>query len=360
MFYKKYLVPVLILFLLAFWGQWFYKFDWLPHNSVQVDIEQIYNRYSNYLDTVWNGTGWQYNVPSKSYNEINKISSNYLRQQVTFATFYRFRNDAEAGNKIHRALAYALVELPKKQVNFLVKNGEKISTRSFNEAIGLFLSLRLLETRSDLFTEAEKQIILQNIKAMYPWVLQANDTENRSLLGAAYSLAILNHPLLQFTAAERDEYLILIRKKISIGLLSIDSNGVYREGEDSEFTPHYHLVSADMLSYLGGELKDDNYLNLAHKMHLLIYKKYPQGQVNSLAVYRPTGVGLQTVLLRSVSQYYLKNPLWYKYWEKEKVGLGFIDPNFTNRLVWQDTVDNSFNDDYSLANMAELFWDKLR
>jgi hypothetical protein len=328
----------------------------VDNKPLASELEQIYNRYSYYLDTKWDGLGWQYSVPSGNYLEIDKYSADTIRQQLSLATFYRFRSDQEALAKIHQAVTYTWLEVVPAQANKVVLNGKPVSTRSFNEAIGIFLTLRIFDTHNELFTLAEKEEILLNIKKMYPYVLQANDTENRAFLSAAYSLAILNHPLLQFTEVERESYLKIINHKVGIGLKTVDKYGVYREGKPAVFSAHYQLVAANMLSYLGSELDNIFYSTKAKLMHNFLVRKFPLGKISDFINSRPQGVGLQTVLLRTVSQNYINNSDWREFWQQENSDKGFIDPNNPDRLVWRDQSDGTYNDDYSFANMAELFW----
>lgn len=350
--YKK----ILCLLMLGYFFVYPFSVGATANKPLTSELERIYNRYSYYLDTKWDGLGWQYSVPSGNYLEIDKYSADTIRQQLSFATFYHFRSDQEALTKIHKAVVYTWLEVVPVQANQIVLNGKPTSTRSFNEAIGIFLTLRIFDTHSEIFTSTEKESILTNLKAMYPFVLKANDTENRAFLSAAYSLAILNHPLLQFTATERENYLQIINQKISIGLKAVDKYGVYREGRPAIFSAHYQLVAANMLSYLGNELNNAFYYTKAKLMHSLISKKFPLGNINGFINSRPQGVGLQTVLLRAISQNYLNNPDWQEFWQQESGGKGFIDPSNSDRLVWQDELDGTYNDDYSFANMAELFW----
>jgi hypothetical protein len=350
--YKK----ILCLLLLGYFFVYPFSVGAIANKLLTSELEQIYNRYSYYLDTKWDGLGWQYSVPSGNYLEIDKYSADTIRQQLSFVTFYRFRIDQEALNKIHKAITYTWLEVVPAQANEIVLNGKPTSTRSFNEAIGIFLTLRVFDTHSEIFTPAEKELILANIKKMYPYVLKANDTENRAFLSAAYSLATLNHPLLQFTPTEQEDYLQIINQKVGIGLRAVDKYGVYREGKPVVFSAHYQLVAANMLSYLGSELNNVFYSTKAILMHNLISKKFPLGKINGFTNSRPQGVGLQTVLLRTVSQNYINNSNWQEFWKQENVDRGFIDPNNPNRLVWHDESDGTYNDDYSFANMAELFW----
>lgn len=348
-----FLVAVLVLFLHAPQARA------LGNKSIGEEIERIYSRYSNYLDSKWTGRGWDYAVPSRHYREAGRNSWNNLRMQATFVAFYMFRYDDEATQKIHKALANALIELSSKQAYAVTRKGQEISTRSFNDAIGIYLALRILDARGDIFSHSEIQDILKNMKEMYPWVLKAKDTENRAILGAAYGLKILNHPLLNFSEEEREDYLNLIKEKIDTALDSVDSDYVYREGRGRAFSAHYHLVFADMLYYIGSALGNSEYADISKKMLNVVHKKYPLRHLSFLGSGRPTGVGLQTVLLKTVGEKFLGNKKWKKFWEIEKAGRGFIDPKAKNRLVWRDQVDKTLNDDYSFANMAEIFWEYL-
>ena len=199
-------------------------------------------------------------------------------------------------------------------------------------------------------------IPLKNIKTIFPWALYGNDTENRAFLGAAYATAILENPLLTFTPQERKDYTELIRQKITVGLKSVDDQYLYHEGVEHKFSLHYHLVSADMLWYVGKTLGEPRYLDIATRMVQNVHNRYPLGNLHAELTERPNGVGLQLVLLRAVGEKILGAKDWGQYWLQERNGRGFTDPATPDRLVWQDAADKTFNDDYSLANMAELFW----
>ncbi len=323
------------------------------------EIKQISNRHSQYLDSAWSNIGWIYNVPSRQYREINQNSFNNLRLQTTLAAFYRGRNDEASLDKIRQTLSNVLIDLPPREANHINKNGRDVSTRSFNQAIGCFLALQILEAYPELFTFKEKETMLANIKAMLLWALKAEDTENRALLGAAYGLAVLNHPLFSFTVGEQAEYLGLIKNKVSVGLKAIDKNGVYREGAEKKMSSHYQLVSAAMLFYLGDNLPEPGYRALAVKMTVQMRAQYPPGRLSWRGSGRPTGLGLQSVLLRALNEKLAGNAAWYSYWQAEKRGRGFIDPKRPDRLVWRDDADRMLNDDYSFASIAELFRDRL-
>ncbi len=353
--FKK--IGLILLLLIIIGGLWWLK---TKPSIIQTDLETIYNRYSKYLDTKWNGKGWSYEVPSSDYKEIGLVSDNSLRLQATLATFYRFRTEPEAQEKIQRALEYVLIELSNKQSNFVLDQNKKISTRSFNEAIGAYLSLQLLKNKPELFSTTSRDLILKNIKDMYPWILEANDTENRALLSAAYSLAILKHSLMNFSVAEQEQYLNLIRQKVDLGLQSVGADNLYREGKNKQFTEHYHLVTANMLVYLGEEIPNENYLIKAKAMFEVLNSSLVANELlKNIEPARPRGQGLQNILLKTVAQKYQSGTGIASYWREQKIGLGFIEPANPDRLVWYDWYDSTYNDDYSLANMAELFWNNL-
>lgn len=325
-------------------------------NAVMQQLRDIATRYSRHLDTTWDGRGWGYAVPSQSYQENDRSSAGNLRMQLTFASFYRFRQDEPAIAKVRAALTDALIALPRTQPNAVTVRGKEVSTRSFHEAIGLFLALRILQQRPKILSATERATALDNIKTMLPWVLRAEDTENRAIIGAAYGLAILKNPLLTFTPQEQEQYRQLIRQKVAIGLKSVDAKFRYREGKDLRFSLHYHLVSADLLAYLGKNMSDPRYTATSNRMLQYVHDAYPKGALDWQGSARPAGIGFQTVLLRAIGEKYLGNDRWQQYWNAERAGRGFIDPRAPDRLVWRDEADSTYNDDYSLANMAELFW----
>ena len=322
--------------------------------SFSDEIKSIYNSYSNYLDTQWTGSGWNYSVPSRHYQETDKNSASNLRMQATLATAYRFRTDEESARKIRAAIVSVLG--PDKPMVHSIKNqGKTVSTRSFHDMIGLYLALRVLEEREDVFGWAEKALLIGKIEQIFPWALAGLDNENRALLSAAYGLDILHHPLTNFSPALQKRYAKQIRDKIKVGLKAVDSSGVYHESAGKQYSLHYHLVSALMLSYLGQNLPDKNYAALARKMLTRTHGWYKLGKLNWQGSFRPTGIGLQTVLLRALGEKYLGNKNWLSYWQAEKKNRGFIDAAHPQRLVWKDDVDNTLNDDNSFMNMAELF-----
>lgn len=111
-----------------------------------------------------------------------------------------------------------------------------------------------------------------------------------------------------------------------------------------------------MLYFIGDHLKDERYLNISKKMLKVAHKKYPLRHLSWIGSGRPTGIGLQAVFLKTIGEKILGNKKWRKFWDLEKVDHGFVDPKNLNRLVWADQVDKTINDDYSFANMVELFW----
>lgn len=321
--------------------------------DLENEIQNIYNIYSQYLDTQWETLGWKYSVPSRQYQEINKNSANNIRLQATLATSYRYRTDTEAINKIRIAIDNILGP-EALLVNKVPINNQTVSTRGFGDMIGLYLTLQLLNNRPDIFTNEEQTEIIAQIKEVYPWALVAADTENRALISAAYGLAILRHPLLDLSQEEKDNYKKQIINKIKIGLKAIDKQGIYHEDQNKKYSLHYHLVSAMMLSYLGENLPNKQYSSLSKTMLKYVNKRYALGSLDWQGSERSTGIGLQTVLLRAWGEKYLGNKYWQKYWEQEKTGRGFIDKQNPERLVWRDDIDKTLNDDYSFINMAEL------
>jgi len=354
------LLYVFVSVILLFIGEIYLKQNIISASPIARELENIYNRYSVYLDSQWTGNGWNYSVPSRQYNEVNKDSFNNIRMQATFADFYKYRKDLAAKDKIGKAIKNAFIELPGKQANAIPVNGIFVSTRSFNESIGMYLALQILSYEPKIFTKAEQSEIINNIRLMYPWALQADDTENRAFIGAAYAIAILNNPLLNFSEKEKIEYLALIKKKVEKGLESLDKNYYYREGSGKEFSLHYHLVSAYMLYYIGSYLHGSDYINISKRMFFVVRADYPLGKLDWNGSVRPTGIGLQTIFLRSLGENFLGNSNWKIYWDTEKNGYGFVDPKNSDRLVWKDEVDKTYNDDYSFANMTELFLDFIK
>lgn len=314
----------------------------------------IFTRYSYYLDSQWTGRGWNYSVPSPPYNEVNKDSEDNMRLQPSLAMFYKDRNDKKSIEKIYTAIINAFRDLPQRQVNAIPLRGKIVPTRSFNEMIGMYLALNLIKFRPEIFTVQEKNDIVKNIKEMYAWALEADDTENRAFIGAAYGTAVLLHPLANFSMDEKKKYFEIIKKKVSVGLESVDKNYLYTEGAENEFSLHYHLVSASMLYFIGLHINDTNLVNISKKMFRVVHNAYVRGEFGWDGSGRPRGIGLQTVFMRALGEKILGNAGWKEYWDTEKQGLGFIDVKNPGRLVWQDMVDGEYNDDYSFANIVEL------
>lgn len=321
---------------------------------MQLQLHSIPTQYTKYLDTVWTGSGWKSSVPSRSYNEGGKHSAHNLRMQMTFAFAYQSRSDAQSREKVATALRDVLITRRAKEANWIRRNDTQISTRSFHDAIGLYLGLRILEAHPDVLTPEERALALRNMKEMFPWILRAPDTENRALLGAAYSTLILRHPLLSFTEDERSQYEQLIRSKVTTALRSVDKSGIYREGTPATYSLHYHLVATVMLSIVGQELNEPKYTATARRMAQYVHNRYPLGQLTWRGSGRPTGIGLQTVLLRATTERYLGATTWERYWLKESANRGFIDRTHPDRLVWRDDKDKTLNDDYSFMNMAAI------
>lgn len=323
-------------------------------SSMQLQLHSIPTQYTQYLDTVWTGEGWKSSVPSHSYAEGTKVSIHNLRMQMTFAFAYLHRSDPSSREKMEIALRDVLITRRAKEANWIRRNETQLSTRSFHDAIGLYLGLRILEAHPNLLTTEERALALRNTQAMLPWVLRAPDTENRALLGAAYGTLILRHPLLSFSEDERTRYEQLIRTKVTIALRNVDKAGVYREGTPTAFSLHYHLVTTVMLAIVGQELHEPAYTTTARRMAQYVHNRYPLGQLTWRGSGRPTGIGLQTVLLRATTERYLGATTWERYWLKESANRGFIDRTHSNRLVWRDDKDKTLNDDYSFMNMAAI------
>ncbi len=315
--------------------------------NIETDIQDIYNKYSTHLDKQWTGDGWKYNVPSRHYKEINKNSSQNLRMQMTFASFYKYREDGSSKAKIKTVFDQVFKEVLPNQIFFVSRDDKIISTRSFHDAIGLFLALEIFGQNQHLFTELEKVQIKRQAEKMLPWILKAPDTENRALLGAAYGKKILENPVISFSEKEKQEYRDLINQKIQTGLKNIDSKNIYHEGGKNNFSLHYHVVSAAMLFVLGEN-------EIARKMSQYVHDNYEIGKLSWEGSHRPTGIGLQTVLLRTFLEKNLNTIYWADFWAKEKNARGFIDPKNADRLVWYDDIDKTYNDDYSFANMVEI------
>lgn len=321
---------------------------------MQLQLHSIPTQYTQHLDTTWTGSGWKYAVLSHTYNEGSKQSTHNLRMQMTFAFAYQNRTDEASREKVATALRDVLITRRAKEANWIYRNGAQISTRSFHDAIGLYLGLRILEAHPNIITPDERVLALHNAKEMFPWILRAPDTENRALLGAAYGTLILRHPLLSFTEDEHTQYEKLIRTKVSTALRNIDKSGIYREGSPARYSLHYHLVATVMLAIVGQELNDPTYTATARRMALYVHNRYPMGQLTWRGSGRPTGIGLQTVLLRATTECYLRATTWERYWLKESANRGFIDRTHPNRLVWRDDKDTTLNDDYSFMNMAAI------
>jgi hypothetical protein len=321
--------------------------------SIQEDIENISTKYSNYLDTQWKWVGWNYSVPSKYYREVGVNSANSSRMQGTLASAYNWRDDVAAKEKVRIAILDILD-------NNISKGTLKKSTRSFHDAIGLFMTLDVLGKRSEWFSEKEKAEIIAQVRKYFPASMRAADQENRAFLGAAFGLAILNHPLMNFSDGEKERYEKEIRNKIKSGLLSVGKDDIYREGKNKKFSLHYHLVSADCLMYAGKVFNDQQYITQAKKMLQYIHDKYPIKKLTWKDSERPTGIGLQTVLLRALGEKFLDNSDWLNYWKRERIRRGFIDLKNPNRLVWRDEAENNYNDDYSFLSMVVLFEEQLK
>jgi hypothetical protein len=340
---------------LVFWALFFFLF--LPSQSlaaatIKTDMGAIFNKYSKYLDTTWKAGGWIYNVPSRSYREVNYSSVDDIRMQATFASAYLYRNDNIAKEKVRFAVNDFLAD---DTLLGTIRN----SKRSFNDAIGLYLFLNIIEVKGKWFSEAEKNDVIIKIKKYLPAALRAPDEENRAFIGAAFGLAALESPLLNYSQTEKAILSDLARAKINNGLKSVDKKGVYHEGRGHNYSLHYHLVSADCLWLAGKILNDKIYQNKAAQMLGYVHHQYPLRRLTWEGSERPTGVGMQTVFLRAVGESYLGNKDWYRYWKIERLRHGFIDLSKPNRLVWYDEVDKTFNDDYSFLSMAVLFGNNL-
>lgn len=311
-------------------------------------------RYGQFLETQWIGNGWNYSMPSRQYQEIAANSFNNIRLQLTLATAVAQTTNTSTKQMVTTAVKNALLEVPKKSSPYIWQDGRKISTRSFDDAIGFYLALEILRQQPELFSANERAQMIANIRTWLPWVLRAPDTENRALLGAAYGEAILTHPLITFDEQERAALATLLWQKIQVGLQSVDDRGIYREGAPPKFSLHYHLVTTGMLYFLAAQLDDPALRATADKMTAYVHRGFPLGKITWRGSARPTGIGLQTIYLRAFVEKMAGNKKWSAYWEKESRGRGFIDLTAPNRLVWHDDVDKTLNDDYSFVSITAL------
>ncbi len=324
--------------------------------ALKKDITEIASRYSYYLDSQWEGYGWRYSNPSSHYNIAERNSSGNTRMQATLASYYQERSDQESLNKIRLALFDGLIEVPLKRSNHILRDGQEISTLSFHDAIGYYMGLQILHDRRDLFTDNEVDVIISNIRADLPWILDAKDTENRALLSAAYSLAIVNDSRLAYSDIEKKNAKKKIKKKVEEGLKSVNAAGKYTETKGHVFSLHYHLVSASMLAYLGKELSEVRYSKIATKMFFYARPYHLNSKLSSKKIGRPDGIGLQDYILVAYGEKYLHTPNFLAIWKKNKSNLGFLDSKKPNRLVWIDNHDKSINDDYSFLSIADLLF----
>lgn len=315
--------------------------------------QDIFNRYSRYLDTKWRGNGWSWEVPSKHFREKGENSAGTIRMQATLASFYVFRSDQSALDKMRIAVRNALITVPSATVNAITKDGKRVSTRSFHEAIGAYLGLTVANRKRELFTESELLTMRTNVRDMIPWLLSAEDTESRAFAGSVFTLAAA-----LLAGVSPSEIALPLEQKIAKALTTVE-NGVYREGADRHTSPHFHITTAGMMLSLGRMLNRTEYIETSREMYSSVTKGFTLVRIPEHRGTRPGGSGLQTALMWAMGYKAFAPTKWEEAWTQNASGMGFIDPRNPDRLVWRDEEDGTHNDDYSFANMTFLFAGEL-
>jgi len=319
--------------------------------SFEQNIEQIFNKYSYYLDTKYNEEfqTWFFAAPTYDFPEWTFASD--PRYLVSFATFYKYRalgEDQEAKIKISNAVRSAVFK-------------QKIKAQkahSFDGAITNFLIVRLLEQMPDLLLPAEKRMYQMELLYHMPIALQAQDTENRAALSGVYWYYVAKY-LERNDLEVNQEIYDLINKKVEQSIIeSVSIDFLYRENKQKDFSMHYHILEAYLLSIYGDWTKNINHVITGREMTKNFqYLTFKNGLLESAFGARPQGSNMQTYLMAGLLSKRFKYNDFNVYLQYLNNDRFFNDSKNPCRLAWYSTFEHDekiYHDDYSFANIAEL------
>jgi len=319
--------------------------------TLEKNIEQIFNKYSYYLDTKYSDEfeTWFFAAPTYEFEQWTLATE--PRYLVSFAAFYKYRalaDDKEAKTKIANAIRSAIFK-------------QKIKSQklySFDGAITNFLIVRMLEQIPDLLLPTEERTYQMELLYHMPIALRAEDTENRAALAGVYWYYVAKY-------LERNNWEIsqqiydLINQKVEKSIIdSVSTDFLYRENSQKNFSLHYHTLEAFLLTVFGDWNKNINYVITGREMTKNIqHLTFKNGLLESALGARPQGSNMQTYLMAGLLSKRFKSGNFNAYLQYLTNNRFFNDSENPGRLSWYSTFEYDkkiYHDDYSFANIAEL------
>lgn len=313
------------------------------NSSLDNYVEYFYNRYSSHFDQ----NGLVYATPE--YGVENFTSPQKIREWVSLISYYKYQAQTE-NQSAQNIIRFGILN----GYNELLTRGSK--SQSFHEAEAHFLTIRILEKIPDLFNEKTQQAI-HNLMANYlEDGIQALDTENRAIIAGTH-WQYINDYLFQkeiINSDQKNYYDNLIQNKIDSAITeSINSDYWYLENNLSDFSVHYHAVSAFMLMIYGELTSQTEYLNISRKMYNNLRKiTLNNGEIPAELGSRPSALGAQFYLMTGLLSYYFHDLNYMDYFSIIEKDNFFQDSQYPNRLEYH--YQNTFNDDYAFSDIAEL------
>jgi len=317
----------------------------------ETQIQNIYNKYSEHLDSKYfaEQDTWLFAAPTYGYKEWTFAYT--PRNLMSFATFYKYKaidGDTLAIEKIDKSINMAI-------------NWQKIDDRkiySFDGAIANFLIVRMIEQVPDSLTYKEIENFNLFINYHLPKALEADDTENRAALAAVYWFYCAKYLENNGFEITDDIYKKIDEKMQKSMNETISKDFLYRENNQQDFSLHYHVLQAYLMSIYGDWTKNLGTVVSAREMtknfrHLT----FNNGLLETSFGKRPTGANAQTYLMAGLLSKRFKYLDYSIYWQYLSDDTFFSDLENPNRLEWHSTYlenKNIFHDDYSFANIAEL------
>lgn len=313
------------------------------NNNLNNYLSYFYNRYSQHFDL----NGLIYAIPE--YGIPNFTEPSQIREWVSLVSYYQYR--AQNGEEKNlRLMRWGIL----KGYEELLQRGSQ--SQSFQEAEAHFLTIRIMEKFPNLFPEKTKMSILKIILNYLTPGINAPDTENRAIIAGAHWQYLVDYFYSQNQISfEQKKHLdSLIKNKIDSAIQeSINTDGWYLENNFTDFSIHYHAVSAFMLMFYGDLTQQKEYLDLSQKMQNNLKKiTLPNGEIPAELGHRPAGLGAQFYLMQGLLSYYFDDPDYMLYLSLTTGNKFFSDPNYPNRLEFHSETE--FNDDYAFSDIAEL------
>ncbi|MCD4704848.1 hypothetical protein K8R66_02105 [bacterium] len=317
------------------------------YNNLNNYLEYFYNRYSDHFHQ----NGLKYSVPS--YGVVDFETPQKAREWIALTSYYKYKalKDESSQTILKLGILNTYRELSQRPKQ----------SQSFADSEAHFLTLRMIETVPNLFKESQKDKILSIINNYLEEGIKAPDTENRAIIAGAHWQYIVNYLFEKqiINSQEKNYYNNLIKRKIDSAIKkSINSDNWYLENKMTDFSVHYHTVSAFMLMVYGDLSEQKEYLDTAEKMYHNIKKiSFHNGLVETQLGHRPIGVGAQFYLMQGLLGKYFNDSDYMVYLFYASGNKFFSDPKYPNRLEFHSTTINSdpeYHDDYAFSDVAEL------